>query len=124
MCSVSSGQALASRRRKAPLQVPLLFAKEELASILDELTPRAKAAGLTAPTPHDVYSFFVAECRTNLHVVLTVSPVGPRLGTWLSTFPALVQCCTVDWFSEWPADGLRAVAQQRLAQVCEQHLPP
>ena len=25
-------------------------------------------------------------------------------------FPALVNCCTIDWFREWPAEALASVA--------------
>lgn len=32
----------------------------------------------------------------------------------LRKFPSLVNCCTIDWFSEWPADALKSVASQFL----------
>ncbi len=35
----------------------------------------------------------------------------------LRKFPSLVNCCTIDWFSEWPADALKSVASQFL-KVC------
>jgi hypothetical protein len=28
----------------------------------------------------------------------------------LRQFPSLVNCCTIDWFKEWPNDALEAVA--------------
>ena len=27
-------------------------------------------------------------------------------------FPAVVNCCTIDWFSEWPAEALLEVARK------------
>ena len=35
----------------------------------------------------------------------------------LRKFPSLVNCCTIDWFSEWPSDALKSVASQFL-KVC------
>lgn len=28
----------------------------------------------------------------------------------IKQFPSLVNCCTIDWFSEWPTDALSSVA--------------
>lgn len=32
-------------------------------------------------------------------------------------FPSLVNCTTIDWFSEWPADALKGVASRFLHDV-------
>ncbi len=41
-------------------------------------------------------------------------------------FPALVNCCTIDWFSEWPEEALASVASAALTEtdlVLGEHLP-
>lgn len=32
-------------------------------------------------------------------------------------FPSLVNCTTIDWFTEWPKEGLLSVGQQFLKQT-------
>ena len=32
-------------------------------------------------------------------------------------YPALVNCTTIDWFSEWPADALLEVAERYLEKI-------
>ena len=99
------------------MQVPNLFPSDELAAIFEEVTPRAKKANV-ALNPKALYDFFVSESRRNLHIVLAFSPIGGAFRERIRTFPALVNCCTFDWFSEWPPEGLRTVARQVLADVC------
>lgn len=38
-----------------------------------------------------------------------MSPLGDAFATRLRMFPSLVNCCTLDWFSEWPIDALIGV---------------
>jgi hypothetical protein len=53
--------------------------------------------------------------RANLHVVLCLSPVGNAFRERCRTFPGLINCTTIDWFTEWPADALFEVAARRLS---------
>ena len=49
-----------------------------------------------------VFNYFISRVRNNLHVVLCMSPVGDAFRTRCRMFPSLVNCCTIDWFTEWP----------------------
>jgi hypothetical protein len=44
---------------------------------------------------------------------------GCALFVWqrLRMFPSLVNCCTIDWFTEWPQQALRSVAVHFLDSV-------
>ena len=97
-------------------EVPNLFPKDELMGIMEAVTGRAKKAGRQL-TPPSLYAFFVEQCRQNLHMVIAMSPVGNAFRERLRKFPSLVNCCTIDWFSEWPADALKSVAARFLRDV-------
>ena len=99
-------------------EVPNLFAKDEIAQIAEAVTVRAKKAGINEGAPaQEKFKFFVQECRKYLHCVLCMSPVGDAFRERLRKFPSLVNCCTIDWFSEWPTDALQSVATQFLSEV-------
>jgi len=70
-------------------------------------------AGL-APTKTNIFNLYVQRVRTNLHVVLAFSPLGEEFGKRILMFPALINNCTIDWFSEWPTEALYNVAKQQL----------
>ena len=93
--------------------VPNLFPADEVMQILDSVNARAKAANRNN-TPTETFEFFIDECKKNLHMVICMSPIGSGLRDRIRSFPALVNCCTIDWFFPWPEDGLIAVAQQSL----------
>jgi dynein heavy chain len=58
------------------------------------------------------------DCAKNsIHVVLAFSPIGEDFKRRLRMFPALVNCCTIDWFLPWPADALQSVAEFFLSKV-------
>ena len=79
----------------------------------EAVNARAKKAGMDGSLS-DLFKFFVMECRKNLHMVIAMSPVGDAFRERLRMFPSLVNCCTIDWFSEWPSQALRSVASQFL----------
>eukprot|EP00898_Chlorokybus_atmophyticus_P004944 jgi/Chlat1/5450/Chrsp36S00417 len=99
-------------------EVPNLWGSDDLESITSAMRPILASSGYTGPiTKMSLYAAFVARVRSNLHVVLCMSPVGDAFRTRLRMFPALVNCCTIDWFSEWPQEALRSVARSFLADV-------
>ncbi|KOB70539.1 putative dynein, axonemal, heavy polypeptide 1, partial [Operophtera brumata] len=53
-------------------------------------------------TKTNLFACYQRRVRANLHIVVVMSPIGE--------FPSLVNCCTIDWFSEWPRAALQSVA--------------
>nr|XP_031542333.1 dynein heavy chain 1, axonemal isoform X7 [Vicugna pacos] len=47
------------------------------------------------------------------------SPIGEAFRARLRQFPSLVNCCTIDWFNEWPAEALESVATTFLNEIPE-----
>ena len=62
------------------------------------------------PTKMNTYNQYVLRVRSNIHVVLCMSPLGPLFRSRLRKFPSLTNCCTIDWFTEWPDEALQSVA--------------
>ncbi len=101
-------------------EVPNIFAMDEKMEICDGVRYHAKQEfGKKADdmNAQDLYNYFISRVRKNLHVVLAFSPIGDGFRTRIRKFPSLINCCTIDWFREWPADALVAVAQKFLADI-------
>ncbi|CAK0828273.1 unnamed protein product [Prorocentrum cordatum] len=54
-------------------------------------------------------------CRERLRVVVCLPASADVLRERLRRFPALLRCCTTDWFDPWPASALESVAKRLLA---------
>ena len=96
-------------------EVSSLFAPDEVDRVVGGCRDRAKKAGLE--TKDGIWANFIETVRENLHIVLTMSPVGESFRARLRQFPSLVNCCTLDWFTAWPADALKSVADKYFAKV-------
>jgi dynein heavy chain len=46
-----------------------------------------------------------------------MSPIGDVFRARLRQFPSLITCCTIDWFTEWPQEALRSVANTFIADT-------
>jgi dynein heavy chain len=93
--------------------VPNLYAVEDMESIATACRAVCQQMGLQ-PTKANVFSAYLTRVKKNVHVVLAFSPVGDSFRNRLRMFPSLVNCCTIDWFHEWPAEALYSVAKQQL----------
>eukprot|EP01038_Epipyxis_sp_PR26KG_P004763 gene4763-6681_t len=101
-------------------EVPNIFPSDERSAICESVRPFARQVFGKAATDmslQDLYAFFIRRVKQNLHIVLAFSPIGDAFRDRLRKFPALINCCTIDWFTAWPSDALIAVAQRFLAGV-------
>jgi len=83
-------------------EVPNLFPTEDKVEIIEKVRALYKAEGkVLEGTPTVIYSKFIELVKKNLHIVLCFSPIGDAFRNRVRMFPSLVNCCTIDWFSEW-----------------------
>ncbi|CAG9840890.1 unnamed protein product, partial [Diabrotica balteata] len=96
--------------------VPNIYQPDELDKIYQSMKGLVQEMGLTA-TKSNLFAVYQKEVRTNLHNVITMSPIGEVFRARLRQFPALVNNCTIDWFSPWPDTALQSVALRFLKEV-------
>ena len=94
-------------------EVTNLWQPEDHERIMNSVREAVVEAG-KAETPNVMMAHFVTTCRDNLHIILCISPVGTQFRTRLRMFPSLVNCMTIDWYSQWPTDALQGVAVRHL----------
>lgn len=89
-----------------------LFSEEEMNMFGEDLKrSRPRGAGEdTRPTEQ----IFADNVMQNLHVALSLAPVGERYLHWMRIYPALTNWTTCDWYRPWPETALLAVAQSHL----------
>uniref|UniRef100_A0A8D0HWI6 Dynein axonemal heavy chain 7 n=1 Tax=Sphenodon punctatus TaxID=8508 RepID=A0A8D0HWI6_SPHPU len=101
-------------------EVPNLFAvdeKQEICEKMRQIDRQRDRSKQTDGSPIALFNMFIDRCRDQLHVVLAMSPIGDAFRNRLRKFPALVNCCTIDWFQSWPEDALQAVASRFLEDI-------
>ncbi|XP_053218034.1 dynein axonemal heavy chain 2 isoform X2 [Podarcis raffonei] len=97
-------------------EVPNLYKPDEFEEIQNHIIDAARTEGIQE-SQDSLFAFLIERVRNNLHVVLCLSPVGDPFRNWIRQYPALVNCTTIDWFSEWPKDALLEVAEKYLEGV-------
>lgn len=97
-------------------EVPGLFPPDEKERLLSDIRPYIQKMGLPE-TKDAMWAAFINRVRDNLHILLCMSPVGEAFRGRCRQFPSLINCCTIDWFSEWPEDALLSVSKRFLATV-------
>lgn len=99
-------------------EVPNIFPADEKNDVQDSVRNAAKEENRCPEgTPQQLFAYFIERCKANLHIVMCFSPIGDSLRNRCRNFPSLVNCTTIDWFSEWPKDALESVAQKFLGDV-------
>ena len=73
------------------------------------------------PNKMNIFSIFLSRIKENIHIVMAMSPLSQSFSTRLRMFPSLVNCCTLDWFSEWPEEALMAVGKGQIDEFMLEH---
>lgn len=85
-----------------------MYNTEEISGIQESLKMNKKYYQLSNAERWEV---FIANIKKNLHFVLCMYPHGCLLRNRIREIPALVNCCIIDWFFEWPESALEAVSK-------------
>ncbi|XP_073667291.1 dynein axonemal heavy chain 1 [Tursiops truncatus] len=103
--------------------VPNLYNTDEQDQIVNTMRPYVQEQGLQ-PTKTNLMAAYTGRVRSSIHLVLCMSPIGEVFRAHLRQFPSLVNCCTIDWFNEWPAEALESVATMFLNEIPELDATP
>jgi len=98
-------------------QVSNLWPADELAEALEVTRLEAKKLKRNIDGQQALLNYFIAQCKSNLHVVLCMSPIGNTFRERLRMFPSLINCMTMSYFQAWPADALTSVASDFLSSI-------
>ncbi|XP_028725159.1 dynein heavy chain 2, axonemal [Peromyscus leucopus] len=97
-------------------EVPNLYKADEFEEIQSQIIEQARAEQVSESSD-SLFAYLIERVRNNLHIVLCLSPVGDPFRNWIRQYPALVNCTTINWFSEWPREALLEVAEKYLIGV-------
>eukprot|EP00002_Diphylleia_rotans_P013196 TRINITY_DN2570_c0_g1_i1.p1 TRINITY_DN2570_c0_g1~~TRINITY_DN2570_c0_g1_i1.p1 ORF type:complete len:3210 (-),score=627.88 TRINITY_DN2570_c0_g1_i1:227-9145(-) len=97
-------------------EVPNLFQGDDLMMLLNDMQSIALQYN-RADNKSQILDLFWSRCKQYIHVIICMSPVGDTLRNRLRLFPSLVNCCTIDWFPEWPDSALKTVASTSLSDL-------
>ena len=95
--------------------VPNIYKTDDLEDITSVGRPECQKKGLQL-TDMNIMGQYIARVKKNIHVILAMSPIGEAFRSRLRMFPSLINCCTIDWFTDWPEEALISVAKGQLTE--------
>ena len=93
--------------------IPDIYKAEDYEDIKKSVQQEMKSKHLQDNRENMMY-IYLKRVMAKIHIILAMSPVGEKFVTRLRMFPSLVNCCTIDWFTEWPEEALISVAKNIL----------
>ena len=97
-------------------EVPNLFDNDETEKIINDISPVIKKLNLSFARDA-ILAFFINRVKSNLHIILALSPIGSEFRVRCQMFPSLVNCCTIDWFDIWSDEALMDVAYSQISEI-------
>jgi dynein heavy chain, axonemal len=90
--------------------VPQLYKNEDFEGIYKVGKEECMKKGLML-NKMNMFGQYLNRVKSNMHCIIAMSPLGDIFRQRLLKFPSLVNCCTLDWFSNWPEEALLSVAK-------------
>lgn len=63
------------------------------------------------------FCIFLKRVQSNLHLVLSMSPVGSRFRERCRFHPAIINCTTIDWFNDWSELAMSQVSMSFMESI-------
>jgi dynein heavy chain len=99
-------------------EVPNIFPADEKSDVCELVRAAAKELErCPSGSMVELFAFFLERCKACVHIILCFSPIGASLRNRIRDFPSIVNCTTIDVFSEWPPDALQAVGKKFLGEI-------
>jgi len=84
---------------------------------MEEITTACKpdcAKKNIPPNKVNIFTQYLIRVKRNTHMIIVMSPLSNKFATRLRMFPSLINCSTIDWFTEWPEEALINVGKGQL----------
>ncbi|KAF5272087.1 hypothetical protein FQA39_LY01170 [Lamprigera yunnana] len=99
-------------------EVPNIFLIDEKQEVMELVRLAAQGGNRNLELSQlAIFEFFVKRTHERLHIILCFSPIGTTFRIMLRQYPSLVNCCTVNWFDDWPEAALEEVAHNWMVDV-------
>jgi len=93
--------------------VPEIYKSDDMDEIKSACRSECSRKNLPE-TQTNIFNIYLNRVKANIHLIFAMSPMGEEFNTRLRMFPSLVNCCTIDWFTEWPDEALQSVAKDSI----------
>lgn len=95
--------------------VPNIYKADDWEDISGVGKPECQRKGIQL-SEMNIMSQYLVRVKKNIHIMLAMSPIGEAFRSRLRMFPSLINCCTIDWFTDWPEEALVSVARGQLTE--------
>ena len=93
--------------------VPGLYKKEDFEAI-DKCGRQLCIEQQLAVNKMNMFGCYVKRIKRNMHMIIAMSPLGGAFVERCRKFPSMINCSTIDWFSEWPEEALLGVGRGQI----------
>ncbi|XP_059098400.1 dynein axonemal heavy chain 7-like [Tigriopus californicus] len=99
-------------------EIPNLFNNDEKLEVIENMRNMEKHLDKYLHTDGSgpaLFNLFIRRVKEFVHIVFAMSPFSNSFKDYIARFPALLNCCTINWVHQWPNDALNFVSRKSLS---------